>query len=89
MKKESLQEQRRNRIGRNDFRRNMRASRQNNRAMFFVAAAAVLFLFSASLSAQNISEETFIESQAWKKECQRNLFSILRQTQHQRYNTSW
>ena len=74
MKQETLQEQRKNRIGRNDFKRNMRANRQNNRAMFFVAAAAVLFLFSASLSAKDISEETFIESQAWKKECQRYFF---------------
>ena len=74
MKKETLQEQRKNRIGKNDFRRNMRANRSNNRAMLFVAAAAVLFLFSATMSAQNISEETFIESQAWKKECQRYFF---------------
>ena len=72
--KETLQEQRKNRIGRNDYRRNMRANRQNNRAILCVAAAAVLFLFSASLSAQNISEEKFIETQAWKKECQRYFF---------------
>ena len=49
--KETLQEQRKNRIGRNDFKRNMRANRQNNRAILCVAAAAVLFLFSATLSA--------------------------------------
>ena len=67
--KETLQEQRKNRIGRNDFKRNMRANRQNNRAILRVAAAAVLFLFSATLSAQ--SEGDFIEAQAWKKECQR------------------
>ena len=74
MKKETLQEQRKNRIGKNDFRRNMRANRSNNRGMLFVAAAAVLFLFSATITAQNISEEKFIESQAWKKECQRYFF---------------
>ena len=72
MKKESLQEQRKNRIGRNDFRRNMRANRQNNRAMLFVAAAAVLFLFSATISAQ--SEELHAEASVWKKECQRYFF---------------
>ena len=72
MKKESLQEQRKNRIGRNDFRRNMRANRQNNRAMLFVAAATVLFLFSATISAQ--SEELHAEALVWKKECQRYFF---------------
>ena len=72
MKKESLQEQRKNRIGRNDFKRNMRANRQNNRAILVVAAAAVLFLFSATISAQ--SEELHAEASVWKKECQRYFF---------------
>ena len=69
MKQESIQEQRKNRIGRNDFKRNMRANRQNDRALLVVGAAVVLFLFSATLAAQ--SEEDFIEAQTWKKECQR------------------
>ena len=69
MKQETIQEQRKNRIGRNDFRRNMRANRQNNRALFFVAAAAVLFIFSATLSAT--SEELRAEAVVWKKDCQR------------------
>ena len=72
MKQETLQEQRKNRIGRNDFKRNMRANRQNNRAMLFVATAAVLFLFSATISAQ--SEELYAEASVWKKECQRYFF---------------
>ena len=75
MKQETLQEQRKNRIGKNDFRRNMRANRQNNRAMFVVAAAAVFFLFSATLSADegytsvDIEPITSPRAESWKKKC--------------------
>ena len=72
MKKESLQEQRKNRIGRNDFRRNMRAKRDNERGSLVLLGAAVLFLFSATLSGQ--SEELHAEALVWKKECQRYFF---------------
>jgi|TARA_Y100000780_G_scaffold218481_1_gene223559 hypothetical protein len=75
MKQETLQEQRKNRIGRNDFKRNMRANRQNNRAILCVAAAAVLFLFSATLSADegytsvDIDPMTSPRAESWKKKC--------------------
>ena len=75
MKQETLQEQRKKRIGRNDFKRNMRANRQNNRAILCVAAAAVLFLFSATLSADegytsvDIDPMTSPRAESWKKKC--------------------
>ena len=75
MKQETLQEQRKKRIGRNDFKRNMRANRQNNRAILCVAAAAVLFLFSATLSADegytsaDIEPITSVRAESWKKKC--------------------
>ena len=67
--KKTLLEQRKKRIGPNDFKRNRRAQRDNDRMSLVLLGATVLFIFSATLSAQ--SEGDFIEAQAWKKECQR------------------
>ena len=65
MKQETLLDQRKKRIGPNDYKRNMRAKRSSDRATFVVLAAAILFLFSSTLSA---SHE---DATVWKKECQR------------------
>jgi hypothetical protein len=65
MKQETLLDQRKRRIGPNDYKRNMRAKRSSDRATLIVLAAAVLFLFSSTLSA---SQE---DATVWKKECQR------------------
>ena len=71
MKQETLLDQRKKRIGPNDYKRNMRAKRSSDRATMFVLAATILFLFSATLAAQNINEEIFTKAEAWKSECQK------------------
>ena len=83
--KETLLDQRKKRIGPNDFKRNMRAKRSSDRATLFVLAATILFLFSSTLSAdipsttaQEIDRLNSIEpitsprAQAWKKKCIRH-----------------
>ena len=66
--KETLLNQRKKRIGRNDFKRHQRAQRDNDRMSLVLLGAVVLFIFSATLSA---NEELFTDSNSWKKECQR------------------
>ena len=78
--KETLLDQRKKRIGPNDFKRNMRAKRSSDRATLFVLAATVIFLFSSTLSAgerdrygfdelNSIEPITSPRAQAWKKKC--------------------
>ena len=70
MKQETLSDQRKKRIGPNDYKRNMRAKRSSDRATLFVLAATILFLFSTTL----ISKELNTDASVWKKECQKYFF---------------
>ena len=70
MKQETLLDQRKKRIGPNDYKRNMRAKRSSDRATLFVLAATILFLFSATLTSKELNTDAFV----WKKECQRYFF---------------
>ena len=66
--KETLLDQRKKRIGRNDFKRSMNAKRDTDRVSVLLLAAAIVFLFSSTLSS---NEELHEESTTWKQECTR------------------
>jgi len=70
MKQETLLDQRKKRIGPNDYKRNMRAKRSSDRATMFVLAATILFLFSATLTSKELNTDALV----WKKECQKYFF---------------
>ena len=63
--KETLLDQRKKRIGRNDFKRSMAAKRDAERASLVCLAAAIIFLLSSTLAA---NEELHEESTNWKQE---------------------
>ena len=72
MKQETLLDQRKKRIGRNDFKRSRTARRDTDRVSFLLLGAAILFVLSSTLSATE--SNLYLESTTWKKECQRYFF---------------
>ena len=66
--KETLLDQRKKRIGPNDFKRNRRAKRDNDRVSLFLLGAVIVFLFSSTLSS---NEGLYEEASVWKSDCQR------------------
>ena len=83
--KETLLDQRKKRIGPNDFKRSRRAKRDTDRVSVLLLGAAILFVLSSTLSADisstthrdvvmhdrlhDIEPITSPRAQAWKKKC--------------------
>ena len=79
--KETLLDQRKKRIGPNDYKRSRRAKRDTDRVSLLLLGAAILFVLSSTLSAErdrygfdelnSIEPITSPRAESWKRKCVR------------------
>ena len=79
--KQTLLDQRKKRIGPNDFKRSRRAKRDTDRVSLLLLGAAILFVLSSTISAdESIPSPDFVDvldieprtsprAESWKREC--------------------